>query len=198
LAAWLFSPITTHELLNVRTYVRSGDEPGIYFLAEWVPNRLSAWLGPRTFGLPYRFGRLHYEHSLQTGVLRGTVADRRGRFRYAAGVEQGVEYRPCAPGSLDEFLLERYTAYTLRGRRRKLFRIWHAPWMQTDIAVQIQDESLLSSSFPWFRDARCTGFNFSPGAARVWMGRPHGAGFTEKRMGRRYGFPSAQSNIPTK
>src|SRR4051812_13353145 len=52
---YLFAPIATHELLNVRTYVRCGDEAGIYFLAEWIPNRLSAWLGPRSFGLPYRW-----------------------------------------------------------------------------------------------------------------------------------------------
>src|SRR5258708_3228276 len=56
LAAWLLKPIATHEFLNVRTYVRHGGETGIYFLAEWLSNPLSVWLGPLTFGLPYRFG----------------------------------------------------------------------------------------------------------------------------------------------
>ena len=31
LAAWLFRPIATHDFLNVRTYVRQGDEPGFIF-----------------------------------------------------------------------------------------------------------------------------------------------------------------------
>src|SRR5690348_5003511 len=39
LAAWALAPIATHELLNVRTYVRHGNETGIYFIAEWIPNR---------------------------------------------------------------------------------------------------------------------------------------------------------------
>src|SRR6476646_5095497 len=30
--AWLLKPIATHEFLNVRTYVRSGSETGIFFL----------------------------------------------------------------------------------------------------------------------------------------------------------------------
>src|SRR6266852_2534444 len=53
LAEWCFGPIATHELLNLRTYVRHRGEAGIYFIAEWIPNRLSVFLGPRTFGLPY-------------------------------------------------------------------------------------------------------------------------------------------------
>src|SRR5215471_2168633 len=36
LAAMLLRPIATHEFLNVRTYVRHGDECGIHFLAEWL------------------------------------------------------------------------------------------------------------------------------------------------------------------
>ena len=52
---WLLRPIANHEFLNVRTYVRHGDEPGIYFLAEWLSNPLSVRLGPR-YALPsWRF-----------------------------------------------------------------------------------------------------------------------------------------------
>src|SRR5205823_10777000 len=63
LGEWLFKPIATHEFLNVRTYVRHAGEPGIFFLAEWLSNPLSVRLGPRTFGLPYRFGHLSYAHA---------------------------------------------------------------------------------------------------------------------------------------
>jgi len=56
---WLFKPIATREFLNVRTYVRANNEPGIFFLAEWLSNRLSDPLGPPVFGLPYRYGRIN-------------------------------------------------------------------------------------------------------------------------------------------
>src|SRR2546425_686219 len=39
--AWMLKPIATHPFLNLRTYVRHGDETGIYFMTEWLTNRLS-------------------------------------------------------------------------------------------------------------------------------------------------------------
>jgi uncharacterized protein YqjF (DUF2071 family) len=80
LTAWLLRPIATHNFLNVRTYVRRGREDGIYFLAEWLNNKLSVMLGPGVFGLPYRLGRLKYEHDWNARALRGRVEDRKGIF----------------------------------------------------------------------------------------------------------------------
>src|SRR2546426_7688628 len=65
LSAWLLKPIATHAFLNVRTYVRHYGEPGIYFLAEWLSNRLSVALGPRLFGLPYRLRKNDLQHPSQ-------------------------------------------------------------------------------------------------------------------------------------
>src|SRR5687767_47906 len=42
---WVTQPLATHDFLNVRTYVRCGEERGIYFLAEWLNNRLATFLG---------------------------------------------------------------------------------------------------------------------------------------------------------
>ena len=82
LGEWLLKPIATHEFLNVRTYVRHRGEPGIFFLAEWLPNRLSVLLGPRSFGLPYRHGRLRYTHSRDGSIVRGSVEAKEGRLGY--------------------------------------------------------------------------------------------------------------------
>src|SRR5688572_14541278 len=62
LAAALSTPLACHEFLNVRTYVRVGGERGIYFISEWIPNRLAALIGPPLYGLPYRVGRLRYAY----------------------------------------------------------------------------------------------------------------------------------------
>src|SRR5262245_1032444 len=44
--AHLFAkPLAAHEFLNLRTYVRVNGEAAIYFLAEWIPNRLAALIG---------------------------------------------------------------------------------------------------------------------------------------------------------
>src|SRR3954466_5107482 len=57
-AAWLSAPLAEHEFLNLRAYVRVNGERAIYFISEWIPNRLAALIGPRTYGLPYRLGAL--------------------------------------------------------------------------------------------------------------------------------------------
>ncbi|MDB6111123.1 MAG: hypothetical protein JWR69_2873 [Pedosphaera sp.] len=174
LTALAFARIATHELLNVRTYVRHGDEPGIYFIAEWIPNRLSVWIGPRTFGLPYRHGRLEYKHLPVQGNLSGRITGGSTGLAYDAIIDPHTALQNCSPGSLDEFLIERYTAFTSCGSRKRFFRIWHPPWLQTEIDVHISNNSLLSSSFTWFGSARFAGAHFAPGVERVWMGRPYG------------------------
>ncbi len=176
LGAWLCRPIATHDFLNVRTYVQHNDEPGIHFLAEWLSSWLAVKLGPTTFGLPYRHGRINYEHNWSIRSIRGQVVDARtnARFAYCADLKTGTpNLAICERGSLDEWLMERYTAFNCVGGRRKFFRIWHPPWPQRQAAVEIQDLSLLLENWPIFADARFVGANFSPGLAAVWMGRPH-------------------------
>lgn len=168
---WLFRPIASHEFLNVRTYVRPANEPGIFFLAEWLSNPLSVRLGPRTFGLPYRFGHIRYAHVHEDGEICGNVAANESRLEYRATILP-AGFDPSEAESLTEFLLERYTAFTCHGQRRRLFRVWHEPWRQTPIELEISADDLLVSTGQWWKTAECIGANYSPGAD-VWMGRPH-------------------------
>ena len=171
LGEWLFKPIASHEFLNVRTYVRHAGEPGIFFLAEWLSNPLSVRLGPRSFGLPYRFGQLKYGHAHNDGEIFGTVSANEGLLEYHAAIP-APRFEPSEAGSQTEFLLERYTAFTCRHRRRRLFRVWHKPWEQTPIEIAVTADDLLAFAGPWWKSAQCVGANYSPGV-EVWMGRPH-------------------------
>jgi uncharacterized protein len=174
LTAWLFKPIATHEFLNVRAYVRHHGEPGIHFLAEWLNNPVSVHLGPTLFGLPYRLGRLTYQHRHEEGKISGTVTSGNSAayLAYQADLDRTAQFRPCEPGSLDEFLMERYTAFTKLNARGRFFRIWHPPWPQAPIEVDVLNQSLLTEAWPWFWHARLIGANYSPGIQQVWMGRP--------------------------
>ena len=168
---WLLRPIASHEFLNVRTYVWHAGEPGIFFLAEWLSNPLSVRLGPRSFGLPYRFGHLRYAHTSREGEILGTVTAKEGRLGYRAAIS-AASFDLSEAGTQTEFLLERYTAFTCQGRRRRLFRVWHEPWAQTQIEIEVTADDLLGSTGNWWRSAECMGANYSPGV-EVWMGRPH-------------------------
>src|SRR5207302_1351981 len=124
---------------------------------EWIPNRLSELIGPLTFGLPYRHGCLEYDHAHERGRLAGQVTAGGARFAYRAGIDPDVEFRPAAADSRTNFLLERYTAFTSAGARRKFFRVWHPPWMQAGVDLEITEDSLLRQSFDWYAGARLAG-----------------------------------------
>jgi hypothetical protein len=171
LAEWLFQPIASHEFLNVRTYVRHAGEPGIFFLAEWLSNPLSVRLGPRSFGLPYRFGYLRYAHAPEDGEMFGTVHANQGRLEYRASIS-ATSFDPSETGSQTEFLLERYTAFTCQGGHRRLFRVWHEPWEQAPIGIEVTRDDLLAATGVWWKSAEYVSANYSPGVD-VWMGRPH-------------------------
>src|SRR5688572_6106086 len=56
--SWITRPVARHTFLNLRTYVNDGGHKAIYFLAEWIPNRLSMLVGPAVYGLPFRLARM--------------------------------------------------------------------------------------------------------------------------------------------
>ena len=173
IAAWLFKPVATHAFLNVRTYMKQDGERGICFLTEWLSNRLSLALGPPLYGLPYRFAKINYQHAHEGNNLRGEVNSNSGQFIYEARLAPENIFSPCEMNSLEEFLLERYTAFNWRGKSRRFFRVWHPPWPQMPAQVSIIDGTLLARAFPWFEGARLVGANYSPGLREVWMGRAH-------------------------
>jgi uncharacterized protein YqjF (DUF2071 family) len=173
LTAWLLKPIAQNDFLNVRTYVRHRGEPGIYFLTEWMNNPISVRMGPWTFGLPYRFGELNYHHQHEIGIFEGSIREKTGapRFSYEGNLAEPL-FTPCAAGSLDEFMLERYTAFTAHKTTRRFFRIWHEQWNQQAINIRVKDTSLLETVWPWFADAKLIGANLFTRRPRRLDGPP--------------------------
>jgi len=167
---WVGGWFANHEFLNVRTYVRHRGEPGIFFLAEWVPRRVAAWIAPPMFGLPYRLGKMKYEHSRP--AMSGWVRGKGTWFQYRFECDDANHPSPCERGTLDEFLLERYVAFTEWRGWLRMFRVEHEPWPQTQVEVTVEDESLLRERFPWWPTARLVRANFSPGVNAVTIGRP--------------------------
>ena len=164
--ALLSRPLANHPFCNVRTYVIVDGEPGIYVLAEWIPNRLAALLGPPLYGLPYRLGRLHYDIE-DAAHLTGDVRGGSGVFRFHARRSYAdVDH------ALSGFLVERYTAFTVRGRTPLRFRIDHEPWVTVPLDVDVQDDSLLSKTGSWPKRACLVCGHHSPGLRDVQIGRP--------------------------
>ena len=117
------------------------------------------------YGLPFRLGRLRYD---ATG--RAVMA---GRHGWRAEIfESGGHTVAAGAGTLDEFLLERYTAFTARRGRGYCFHIRHQPWRWREVGVRVTEDSLLREAAPWFGEAELRCAHWSQGLIGVEMGRP--------------------------
>jgi uncharacterized protein len=114
--------------LNVRTYVRVGHKPGVYFFSLDASNAVAVHTARAVFHLPYFTAEMHVD------VSGGRVRYRSQRRGDSKSVFE-AEYRPTGPasapriGSREEFLTERYCLYAAdsSGRLHRL-EIHHPPW----------------------------------------------------------------------
>jgi hypothetical protein len=137
---------------------------------------LPVWLNASTATIykhTYHHGDITYNHDWRNGVIRGKVGKGGNELVYHAALRQPVSFQPCEAGSLEEWLMERYTAFNSAGGRKRFFRVWHPPWPNCAVEAAIHEYSLLTRIWPWFSRMSLVGANFSPGLADVWMGRPH-------------------------
>ena len=169
---WLVKPIGTHQFVNLRTYVVNRGEAGIYFMKEWVNNRLAATLGPLTYSLPYHYSKIVHDHE---GLCpTGSVKTEDAELRYGGG--HLLEYTTAEPGTEEEFLFERYTAFaSARGLRR--FRVWHRPWKISELIDPVLEETSLLDRLGqgWTKTLRLVSGHHTHGVKGVQMGRPERA-----------------------
>ena len=116
--------------LNVRTYVRVGAKPGVYFFSLDAGSPVAVAVARTMFNLPY------YSATMEVTSDAGGV--RYLSRRAAAGgadADFTARYRPIGPvfaaqpGSLEYFLTERYCLYTLTDSfELRRLDIHHPPW----------------------------------------------------------------------
>ena len=117
------------EELNVRTYVQAGGRRGVYFFSLDAANSLAVLVARSVFHLPYFNARMRLTDDGET--------IRYDSDRVHAGAPKAVleaEYAPTSevflsePGSLEEFLTERYCLFTLDERGVLRGDIEHERW----------------------------------------------------------------------
>ncbi len=116
--------------LNVRTYVKSGGKPGVWFFSLDAANSLAVAGARRFFHLPYFRARMRVKNGPQGGITydchrthrNAPAADFRGRYRPLGGPFQAKQ------GSLEYFLVERHCLYAAAGSRIFRGEIDHSPW----------------------------------------------------------------------
>jgi uncharacterized protein len=111
--------------LDVRTYVTAGGKPGIWFFSLDASSRLAVEAARRTYKLPYFQARIRAEPGEDWIEFESARVGHVFSARYRAS---GEEFH-AAPGSLEEFLAERYCLYAVdeRGRLHRA-EIHHGRW----------------------------------------------------------------------
>jgi uncharacterized protein YqjF (DUF2071 family) len=135
--------------LNVRTYVRADDKPGVFFFSLDAGNPVAVALARAFFHLPYfRAGmHLHYENG---ETIRYTSRRTHGS---APAAQLRARYRPvgpvyhAAPGSFEYWLIERYCLYSV-DRQGRIYRgeIHHQPWPLQAAEAEFETNSLAQAA----------------------------------------------------
>jgi uncharacterized protein YqjF (DUF2071 family) len=135
--------------VNVRTYVhRDGAEPGVWFFSLDAGSALAV-LGARAFfHLPYFHARFEVTETERGGRYR---SERHWASDEEASVdvsyESGNDLGPAREATLEHFLVERYSLYTLRGRGELLqARVHHRPYPLRAARTTTLRESLIAAA----------------------------------------------------
>jgi uncharacterized protein YqjF (DUF2071 family) len=140
---------------NLRTYVRLSDgHPGVWFFSLDAASSMAVQLARRFFHLPYHRARMLMEHERDprsngpATILYAGVRQWPGPLpaSYAIRATPAGMPEPARPGSLEHFLVERYTFYTLRQSHLYHCRVHHTPYPLQSANLLSLDETLLSAA----------------------------------------------------
>lgn len=142
---WPGIPLATRfPELNVRTYVRLGDRPGVWFFSLDAASSLGV-LGARwLYGLPYRRARMRCAADGDAITYRSS---RGSKARFEARYEPTGPVALTVPGSLEHWLTERYCLYAqTNGGPVYRAEIHHVPWPLQSASATIQRNEMLEAA----------------------------------------------------
>lgn len=137
--------LSTFPELNLRTYVRVGDRPGVYFFSLDAGSTVAVAAARALYRLPYRRARMSVES--EGGRVRYAMRRRRGEAQFEAEYAPTGAAERAEPGSLDHFLVERYALYAVPGEGRVLRAdIHHPPWPLRPARAEIRRNTVAEAA----------------------------------------------------
>lgn len=133
--------------LNVRTYVKVQDKPGIYFFSLDAASSLAVTVARALFHLPYFTASMNVQtadewvrYESRRTVPATPAAEFVGRYRPVGPVYQARQ------GTLDYFLAERYCLYTVDDTFHvRRLEIHHLPWPLQAAEARIEVNTMASA-----------------------------------------------------
>lgn len=129
--------------VNVRTYVRFRGQPGVYFFSLDAANLLAVRTARAWYHLPYLHARMSVERQGDAVRYSSERREHPHPAEFRARYRPTSEVRPSLPGSLEQWLTERYCLFTTDAHGHVIrAEIHHRPWPLQNADVELEAENL--------------------------------------------------------
>lgn len=130
--------------LNVRTYVKMRDRPGVYFFSLDATSWPAVKAARMFYKLPYFHAKMSCrevnDEIMYSSERLSDKAELRCRYRPTFAVQV------ARPGTLKHWLTERYCLYTVRKRCVYRAEIHHQPWPLQDAEARMETNSMAEAA----------------------------------------------------
>ncbi|MBW1295694.1 YqjF family protein [Aquimarina litoralis] len=126
-----FPPISNFDEINIRTYIKSNNKTGVYFLSIEGGKRLSCKIAKGISELPYRFSK--------TKRTKGKYESRNSEFQDNLSIEYEIANKKQNKTDLDLWLTERYALFQDTEKVINEFEIHHLAWDIKEINIKKLD-----------------------------------------------------------
>lgn len=123
-----FKPISDFDEINIRTYVKSGNKTGVYFLSIEGGKLVSCKIARSISKLPYRYSKINRK----TNEYRSENPEFKDKVALAFDVGKKVKEK----FRLDEWLTERYALFQDTVNSINQFEIHHLEWPVKELKIK--------------------------------------------------------------
>jgi uncharacterized protein YqjF (DUF2071 family) len=123
-----FPPISNFDEINIRTYVKSKNKTGVYFLSIEGGKMLSCKVSKIVSGLPYRFSK--------TKRISNQYSSNNAEFGDELNIEFSIGKKVEAKSKLDHWLTERYALFQDTKNSINEFEIHHLEWEIKELEIE--------------------------------------------------------------
>jgi uncharacterized protein YqjF (DUF2071 family) len=128
--------------INVRTYVRYKNRPGVWFFSLDAAHHTAVWGARRFFHLPYHFARMSTT-SPRSHVLYYSRRKADPEIRFDARYRPRGEPYTAREGTLDHWLTERYCLFSIDHTGGvHCGEIHHPPWLLQEAESEIRTNTM--------------------------------------------------------
>ncbi|WP_395088615.1 YqjF family protein [Armatimonas sp.] len=153
---------------NVRVYVRDkSGRAGVYFFSLEAANPIAVELARGLFKLPYHWAKMTMERTgsqIRYSSERLSHPPRPAHCQVTYGPQPGTVLGRAAPGTVEHFLIERYTLFSVSGKTLLSGRVAHPPYSFQPAAFSDLNQTLTHAA-GFALDSPPLLAHYSPGVA---------------------------------